>query len=74
MSGRADDTFALAYRDPANGQWWFIPTVPVARSWRGPFPNQAAMSPAARAELGAGVTIIETKCRPAQLDRLRRSA
>ena len=74
MSGRADDTFALAYRDPANGQWWFIPTVPVARSWRGPFPNQVAMSTAARAELGAGVTIFETKCRPAQLDRLRRSA
>jgi hypothetical protein len=74
VSGRADDTFALAYRDPGNGQWWFIPTVPVARSWRGPFATGPAVKVAAQGELGAGVTITETKCRPAQLDRLRRSA
>jgi hypothetical protein len=30
------------------------------------------MKVAAQGELGADVTIIETKCRPAQLDRLRR--
>jgi hypothetical protein len=71
MSGRVDDTFALAYRDPANGQRWFIPTVPIARSWRGPFATEPAMKVAAQGELGAGVTIVETKCRPAQLDRHR---
>jgi hypothetical protein len=70
MSGRAQDTFALAYRDvQGRGDWWFIPTVPVARRWRGPFPTEAAMKVKAREELGAGVTVIETKCPPGQLPR-----
>jgi hypothetical protein len=69
MTGRADDTFALSYRDPANGQWWFIPTAPAARTWRGPFALPAGMLAAARDELGADVTIIQTKFRPAYIDR-----
>jgi hypothetical protein len=69
MTECAGDTFALAYRDPAKGQWWFIPTAPAARTWRGPFAMQPGMRAAAQSELGADVTIIETKIRPAYIDR-----
>jgi hypothetical protein len=68
MSPRVE-AFALSYRDPANGQWFFIPTVPPARRWRGPFPRKEAMRQEAQKALGVSVTITETKCRPGQLDR-----
>jgi hypothetical protein len=74
VSGRADDTFALAWRNPDNGEWWFVPTVPAARRWRGPYPTEPAMKVAATAELGSGVTITVTKCAPAQLARPARGA
>lgn len=67
MTGRPAETFALSYRDPVSGWWWFIPTVPAARKWRGPHATVAGMQAKAQGELGDGVTIIETKCRPAQL-------
>jgi hypothetical protein len=69
VSGRAGDTFALAYRDPDRGAWWFIATVPPRRNWRGPFPTEAAMRVEACRQVGAGVTITQTKCRPRQLDK-----
>ncbi len=29
--------FALAYYHKPSREWWFIPTVPEGRKWRGPY-------------------------------------
>jgi len=61
------ETYCLAYQHKPTGQWHFIPTVPVARKWRGGFPNEGVMRAHAVAELGDAVTIIITKVPPSHL-------
>ena len=34
------DTYALAWTDPTSRQWFYIPTVPAARKWRGPYKSR----------------------------------
>lgn len=73
MSGRSVDTFALSYHDKEGGTGWhYIPTVPVARKWRGPFPTEQAMKTTLVEELGRGVTITQTKCPPCHLNGAKR--
>jgi hypothetical protein len=59
----SNDTFALSYRD-RDSAFFFIPTVPPARKWRGPFQNEFLMQRAMESELGADVTDIRTTMRP----------
>lgn len=45
-----DDTFCLTFHDDRG--WWFIPTVPAARTWRGPFQNDRVLLREIESELG----------------------
>ena len=54
------DTYALAWTDPTSRQWFYIPTVPEARKWRGPYKSRDWMDNAIHNELGdATVTITD---------------
>lgn len=39
MVEQDNGTFALAYYHKPSREWWYIPTVPEGRKWRGPFDN-----------------------------------
>lgn len=54
-----DPTFAMSFRTP-EGDWWFIPTDPEARKWRGPYPTDVHMMRAAVSELGDEVIVTRT--------------
>lgn len=55
----SNGTFAMSYREQ-NGDWFYIPTDPEARKWRGPYPTQVYMERAACGELGEDVMIHRT--------------
>jgi hypothetical protein len=63
---RGDPTFALSYRNGA--EYFFIPTVPPARDWRGPYPTESIMQRAMRSELGDDVAETRTVVRPGFLN------
>jgi hypothetical protein len=46
------NTSALVHHDKRNMAYWYIPTDPPARSWRGPYPSLEYMRAAMRKELG----------------------
>lgn len=54
-----DQTFAMSFREP-NGNWFYLPTEPEARKWRGPYQNDMQMMRAATIELGNDVVVIRT--------------
>ena len=58
------DTFALTYHDKPSDAWWFIPTVPEARKWRGPYARVRDLDDAITAELGADCTVHQTTVQP----------
>ena len=49
-----DHAFALSYRNGA--EYFYIPTVPPANKWRGPFASEILMRRALCDELGHDVT------------------
>jgi hypothetical protein len=58
----AADTHALSYRH--HDSFYFLPTDPEKRKWRGPFQNEFLMQRAMRNELGADVAETRTLVRP----------
>lgn len=67
-NGTQEERFALAYHDSPSREWWYIPTVPEGRNWRGPMRDYGAMMQAAVEELGAAVSITDTTVRPRFLE------
>jgi hypothetical protein len=61
-----DPPFALSYRRGAD--YYFIPTVPAARNWRGPYPTEAVMQRALRDELGENAVETRTLVQPEFLE------
>jgi hypothetical protein len=57
--------YFMSYAD-AN-QWYYLPTDPERRKWRGPYRNHAAMLAAVADELGPDAHETETRVRPAFL-------
>ena len=60
----ADCCCVLSYRDYDDGSYWFVPTDPPSRKWRGPFQNEYLMQRAIKNELGDGTTETRTAVRP----------
>jgi hypothetical protein len=56
------ETYALSYRH--HDSFYFLPTVPERRKWRGPFANEFLMQRAMTNELGSGVAETRTIVRP----------
>lgn len=50
--------WCLTFKDSQG--FWFIPTVPERRTWRGPFPTEFKLNAAITDEMGEGVTIHRT--------------
>ena len=59
-----DTTFALAYKCPHTHSWYYIPTDPEARKWRGPFRVERELDDAINAELGEACTVTVTTVSP----------
>ena len=57
------ETYALSYRDRDNA-YYFLPTSPERRKWRGPFANKFLMQRAMKNELGSDVAETRTTIRP----------
>lgn len=66
-NGTSVETFALAYLDKPTRQWWFIPTVPEGRKWRGPYRVHSDMLVDLEKELGDSWTVTVTTVRPGHL-------
>jgi hypothetical protein len=54
----------LSYRDYDDGSYYFLPTDPPAKKWRGPFQNEFLMQRAIKSELGDGTIETRTTVRP----------
>ena len=65
-----DGNFAMLYRCPQTREWYYIPTVPERRNWRGPFQNREIAEQEVIQEIGQRkeVTFNVTTIRPRCLD------
>lgn len=60
------DTYALSWLNPKTREWWYIPTVPEARKWRGPYNTKSWLDDAIHNELG-DATVTQTDVTPPDL-------
>jgi hypothetical protein len=61
------DAHAMCYCDKSARLWYFLPTDPERRRWRGPYHTEDLMVSACTKELGEEVSIVRTIVVPRRL-------